>query len=85
MLDKLQFVCLLKQVKIFIVNVNKFLLIVKRFLIGYSQVVCISITKCVLALTLCAHITVLAHTLSAYIAVLAHTLCTHIKVLAHIG
>ena len=37
-------------------------------------------TKCVLALTLCAHITELAHTLCAYIAVLAHTLCTHIKV-----
>ena len=41
-------------------------------------------TKCVLALTLCAHITVLAHTLCAYIAVLAHTLCAHIIMFAHI-
>ena len=45
---------------------------------------CILYRKCVLALTLCAHIIVLAHTLGADIVVLAHTLCTHIKVLAHI-
>ena len=31
-------------------------------------------TKCVLALTLCAHITVLAHTLCAYIAMLSLTI-----------